>query len=130
MTMAITYTSRTAPDLPTVEVQNIWITSLDYNERHEITGALYFGGDFFMHTMEGEEEDVEPLFGKVSKDPRHRNIKVLAINDLAAPMFREIPMKLIDGSQSSFLQERFVYEDLIALKPADVAKSVFRLLKL
>lgn len=80
--------------------------------------------------LEGEEELVEPLYRKILIDKRHEDVQLLAMNDLAAVMFRDAPMKLIDGSQSRYLQDRFIYDDLREGGTTAANKAAFQLLKL
>lgn len=130
MTMTLTYISKSAATTTAGDVQGIWLESLEYNEASDITGALYFGGDFFLQVLEGEEASVNTLFRKIEADPRHSDVKVVAINDLATTMFRGTPMKLIDGSHSRALQQRFVFGDLLDGGPKAANKAVFKLLRL
>lgn len=130
MTLAITYISRPTAGVGPRDVQNIWITALDRNAAMEITGALYYDGEFFLQVLEGEEEDVEPLYKMICNDSRHGDVRLLAMNDLAAVMFRETPMKFIDASQSPALRQRFVFDDLANGGPDAANRAVFQLLKL
>ena len=127
--MSLVYLSRPA-DLNAADVQDIWVHSLEYNEKHEITGGLYFGGDMFFQVLEGVEPKVEHVFDKINKDARHTDVKVLAINDVATAMFRDIPMKMVDGSHSRVLQEKFDYDKLINEGPQGANKAAFKLLRL
>lgn len=130
MTTTITYVSRPAPTLSAADVFDIWAESLERNETNEITGVLYFGGNMFLHVLEGEEDEVEPLFEKIKRDPRHQDVTVLSINDLASAMFHDTPMKLVDGSRSKFLQGKFVFEDLCDEGIAGAHRAVLALRKL
>ena len=42
-----------------------------------ITGMLLYNDGNFMQVLEGEEEGVRDLFGKITRDPRHRGIITL-----------------------------------------------------
>ena len=126
--MSIVYLSRPAA-LTAADVQDIWIHALEQNEKNEITGGLYFGGDLFFHVLEGEEPRVEQIFKSIKADPRHTDVKVLAINDMATAMFRDMPMKLVDGSQSRLLREKFDYAKLAEEGPQAANKAAFKLLR-
>ena len=130
MTHAITYLSKAVSGIGPADVQDIWTCSIENNELRELTGALYFSGEFFLQVIEGEEEDVEWLYRKIAKDNRHEDIVEIARNDLAAPMFRELPMKFIDGSHAPHLQQKFEYEKLVSGGPSAANKAGFQLLRL
>lgn len=127
MHTAITYISRPAAETSTLDVMEIWGRAYEENENRKITGALYFGGDIFLQVIEGEEKAVEGLFDKIKIDRRHLDVTLLAINDVATSMFHDTPMKLIDGSQSKMLRERFDYETLVAEGPAGAGRAAFSL---
>ena len=129
MITSLVYLSRPTV-LSAADVQDIWVHSLEHNEQHDLTGGLYFGGDMFFHVLEGEETKIDEMFDRISKDKRHTDIKVLAINDIATAMFRDMPMKLVDGSRSPVLQEKFEYEKLLADGPQAANRAAFKLLRL
>ena len=128
--MMISYLSKPASDLSGWGLQDIWVQSLEYNEKHDVSGVLFFGGDLIFQILEGEEDVVQPLFDKVAKDPRHQSVQILSINDVATAMFRGTPMKLIDGSHSAFLKTKFSYERFQNGGLAAANKAAFDLLKL
>ncbi|MFN8577859.1 MAG: BLUF domain-containing protein [Candidatus Sericytochromatia bacterium] len=48
-----------------------------HNSKNDITGVfLYIDGNI-IQLLEGEKDDIEALFERISKDNRHKNIKVL-----------------------------------------------------
>lgn len=130
MQTTITYISRPAADTTTLDVMEIWGQAYQDNDSRQITGALYFGGDIFLQVIEGVEQPVESLFEKIKQDRRHTDVAVLAINDVATSMFHDTPMKLIDGSQSKMLRERFDYETLLMEGPSGAGRAAFSLRKL
>lgn len=65
-------------DTLSAQIKDI-LRSARYNNRpRQITGALVFTRDSFIQVLEGPREFVEEVFAKISKDPRHRNVMVLA----------------------------------------------------
>ncbi len=48
------------------------------NAKLGLTGCLFFTGNKFFQTIEGEPEDVEDTFGRISRDTRHQNLRVLS----------------------------------------------------
>lgn len=130
MQTIITYISRPVASTSSLHVMEIWGQSLEDNEARAVTGALYFGGDIFLQVLEGDEHVVEALFERIQQDKRHEDVTVLAINDVATAMFHDTPMKLIDGSQSKILRERFDYDTLLAEGPAGAGRAAFSLRRL
>lgn len=130
MLCCLTYASRASRSFSLAEVQDLWLSSLRRNEIAGITGALFFGGEYFLQVIEGEEAAVETLFNRIRRDRRHRDIEIIAYNDIASRLFREWPLKLMNGSNSDKLRATFDYGHLVAADIANRQKAVFRLSKL
>jgi len=48
-----------------------------HNKQKKITGALVIRGDVFVQTLEGNEQEVQDLLGRIRVDPRHDSLEVL-----------------------------------------------------
>ncbi|MEL6589202.1 MAG: BLUF domain-containing protein [Bacteroidota bacterium] len=48
-----------------------------FNLLHSITGYLLYSQDKFMQYIEGEEADVDALYARIAKDPRHQILNCL-----------------------------------------------------
>lgn len=59
-------------------IRTIGQQCLRNNARLGLTGCLFFTGGKFFQTLEGETEDVEDTFGRISRDSRHKNLRVLS----------------------------------------------------
>lgn len=73
----IKYISRFAKPLTNEEVDEIARVSEENNLKHDLTGALMVSGGIFFQILEGPKEAVEDLWGKLLKDPRHKEILLL-----------------------------------------------------
>ena len=129
MTTSYMYVSKPKPGLDVLDVQDLWMESIQRNEANGITGVLYFGGDFLLQIIEGEDVPTHNLFRKIKADTRHTNVKVINRVDLASNLFRAHAMKFVDGSRSTMLRRKFVYSRLMAAQPADLDPLAFSLLK-
>ncbi|GAB5555430.1 MAG: hypothetical protein Sapg2KO_50210 [Saprospiraceae bacterium] len=70
----ITYISRIAKPLSTTEIETIKIFSSRNNLKVNITGLLVYFEKLFFQIIEGEDEEVDQVYQKIQKDPRHNNI--------------------------------------------------------
>lgn len=59
-------------------IRTIGQQCLRNNAKTGLTGCLFFTGSKFFQTLEGETEDVEDTFGRISRDTRHMNLRVLS----------------------------------------------------
>lgn len=59
-------------------IRTIGQQCLRNNAKTGLTGCLFFSGSKFFQSLEGEAEDVEDTFGRISRDTRHQNLRVLS----------------------------------------------------
>ena len=62
------------------------------NTQLGITGILLYNAGSFMQLIEGEEENIENLYNKISHDPRHNSIKLLLRETITHRNFSEWQM--------------------------------------
>ena len=62
-------------------------TSRANNAARGITGALMFYDHWFAQVLEGPEEAVRSLFGRIGADPRHDTVEVSAEGPVAGRVF-------------------------------------------
>jgi hypothetical protein len=48
-----------------------------YNKRHSITGLLCYDKGHFVQVLEGSPDEVNRLFARIERDPRHHHVQVL-----------------------------------------------------
>ncbi|MEL7468029.1 MAG: BLUF domain-containing protein [Pseudomonadota bacterium] len=127
MFTSLVYVSSPVEELSDIALAELWESSTKRNEESKITGALYFGGDIFFQVIEGPDEAVLGLFEAISRDDRHKDVDILAENDVASPAFRMWPMKLIDGRNSRVLKMKFDPRKLREMAPAKLSRLSFHL---
>ncbi len=64
------------------QVDEILDVSHRNNERAALTGALIYDDATFLQWLEGGEEDLRQVFGRISRDPRHTEIKLMTVRKL------------------------------------------------
>lgn len=69
------------PIEPIVEV------SLERNSTLDVTGALVFTNRNFAQVLEGRREAVEELMLSINRDPRHRDVDVIVVEDIERRRF-------------------------------------------
>lgn len=70
------YFSECNQDVP-IDVAQILRTARHHNAGVNITGALWFDGDYFIQVLEGKRQAVSDLYHRIASDPRHRNIELV-----------------------------------------------------
>ena len=70
----LTYISKFSRPLSREEVESIGRVSGRNNQKANITGILLCSGGIFFQILEGKEKVVDPLYEKILKDDRHKDI--------------------------------------------------------
>lgn len=130
MFVGLTYVSRPVVCLDDDVLMELWVGCIERNEAAEITGALYVGNEHFFQTIEGLEKKVFALFDCIQTDKRHSDVTLLAENDLTIPMFRQYPMKFIDGRRFAPSQQLPGFDEMVEARRRDVDRATFRLARL
>lgn len=75
------------------EVSRILLQSRKNNPEVDVVGALYYKNGYFFQVLEGAKDNVETLYAKIIKDPRHKNSKVLVAKAIERAGFNDWSMK-------------------------------------
>lgn len=97
MRYAISYVSTANIELQQQGVKDIMNETNIYNKGQEITGILLYNERSFFQLIEGEKEIIQPLYDKIIKDSRHKDI----IKFLEKPVFRPA----FDGYLTDFITD-------------------------
>lgn len=76
-------------------VARILMMSRRNNAKNQIVGGLYYGNGYFFQYLEGEENAVNELYDRISRDDRHRNVTTLIQESLPARTFTNWSMKYV-----------------------------------
>lgn len=77
------------------EIGNILEVSFRNNIKLNITGALFYGNNYFLQFLEGEQDNVDSLYLKIAEDKRHSNVKILEFKEVKSRYFEEWSMKYV-----------------------------------
>jgi hypothetical protein len=73
----VRYISRFADSLTPRDIDQIVETSQKNNPSKRITGMLVASGDLFYQLLEGPKNDIDTLYARITKDPRHQQVLLL-----------------------------------------------------
>ena len=95
------------------ELKDILVVSNVNNTTHNITGLLLYRDGNFIQLLEGEEEDVQKTFQKISDDQRHKGITPIASGQIKERNFPNWAMgfKTIDSENLSSFLKYLNYDD-------------------
>ncbi len=111
--LSLLYVSRStlSPDTAADAVRAIVATSRTRNPRLGLTGALLFTGEHFAQVLEGPAGTVDRVMAEIARDPRHREVIVVARDRIAARRFGSWSMAYSGPSQFVALHVTRLLED-------------------
>jgi hypothetical protein len=65
------------------------------NPAYSITGMLVYNGQYFLHCIEGDDDNVNQLIQNISKDKRHKDVTLLGKANILDRAFESLEMGLI-----------------------------------
>lgn len=69
------------------DIDDILAKAKKYNEQANLTGILLYKGGVFLQLLEGDEDEVLKLFGKIGLDMRHEGLKILVKQESDTRLF-------------------------------------------
>ena len=100
------YQSEAVNDMGIMGLMRILEVSVVSNKRHKLTGVLFFDKGHFGQILEGSRADIEEVWTRIQKDPRHHNIQLLGLDEIQERRFPRWALKLYDGKEfASFLPQ-------------------------
>ncbi|PWG62807.1 BLUF domain-containing protein [Spiribacter halobius] len=78
-----------------VEVARILKQSRRNNRELAVGGVLHYGNGYFFQCLEGERDAVQKLYERISRDPRHRDVKTLTFSPVGERLFGDWSMKYL-----------------------------------
>jgi hypothetical protein len=96
---SLMYVSTAVPGTDAAAVERILQTAARHNPGRNLTGALLAYAGHFLQVIEGPQADVNALYQRIERDPRHRNVRLLDFGPLARRRFEGWAMRHVPGPQ-------------------------------
>jgi hypothetical protein len=106
------------------QVADILLTSRRSNEESGVTGALLATDRNFSQVLEGEREAVEATYGRIVRDPRHKDIVLILYESIEVRRFPDWAMAYIGPSQSAAEAVARVTSKVPACKTGQAARAL------
>jgi FAD-dependent sensor of blue light len=117
---SLTYTSLARLDLGAGDLVDIHQTARRLNALDGVTGMLIFNGSRFLQIIEGAEEAIDNLLGRLRRDGRHSALEVRDERIVAQRSFADWSMELVRVS-AAYLEARDQIADAL---PPTIAPAV------
>lgn len=84
------------------ELGELFSAARSHNKKNGITGALLLSNESFVQTLEGEQDVVQELLGRIRADTRHDQLKILDTGLVDGRVFARWAMaKVADDEDAS-----------------------------
>jgi hypothetical protein len=105
-------------------IADILLTSRRNNTESKVSGALLATDHGFAQVLEGERDAVEATYGRIARDPRHKDIVLILYESIEALKFPECGMAYIGPSQSTEAAVARVTRSVPASKSGQAARHL------
>ena len=92
-----------------VDLSQIYCRARRFNSKNNISGVLSYRLGYYFQTIEGEDQAVNDLFSKVSKDKRHTEPTIIFDSRISERSFSRWPMKLLQSINHDKVFNRFIH---------------------
>ena len=84
------------PGLQGLALGQIFETARHNNARRKVTGALLHSSGYFAQVLEGPVTEIEQVFEKIQRDPRHGDVTVIECAGISSRDFPEWSMARVE----------------------------------
>lgn len=89
------YASTATEKCTALQVGSILEAAYRKNVELNITGALFFGNNYFLQFLEGGRGNINHLYSTIYHDERHTNLQVLEFKEVDSRYFEKWSMKYV-----------------------------------
>jgi hypothetical protein len=130
--ISLIYVSTAVRLLSKDELLEILRVSRRNNEVGPVTGLLLYKDGNFIQVLEGPEVEVMNIFGKIEKDPRHKDITVICTDLIEERQFADWKMAFVNLDDETIQQENayseFLSDDFTADKYRETPSLAYMML--
>jgi hypothetical protein len=96
----IIYLSRSLVHFTQQDLEELLAKSRQNNQALGLTGMLVYREQRFLQVLEGKVAEVEALFAKIGRDPRHGDVSILLSGQIAERSFGDWRMGFVNADQA------------------------------
>ncbi|WP_338845611.1 BLUF domain-containing protein [Massilia sp. W12] len=99
MLVRLLYASRVVGGMNQELISDILAKARKNNPSAGLTGVLCYGGEIFLQVLEGGRDQVNAVYGKILRDPRHKDMVLLEYGEIAERHFNNWTMGQVNLSK-------------------------------
>ena len=96
MFYSLAYESQASVPLTAPDLLDLLTHSRENNARSGVTGILLYRHGTFLQVLEGPHAEVDALYATIGRDPRHRDVSTVLVEDRAERRFPDWTMGFAD----------------------------------
>lgn len=97
--ISLTYISQATQDMGMLALMRLVSQAILHNKEISVTGVLFYENKRFGQTIEGGEPEILGLWEKIKQDPRHHEIKLIDIKEIADRQFSQWAMRFLGADE-------------------------------
>ena len=97
------YVSQRSEGLSDEMLEEIIAESAERNREKDVSGVLLMSGTHILQLLEGDSTVIEPLYERISADPRHTNVTCLLRKQVGQRLFPEWSMRIFKPREDANL---------------------------
>lgn len=117
----LAYISKRKPNCTDQEIENILSSCKKNNPPIGITGILLYDDLKFLQYVEGDYKQINPLYDKIKKDDRHKDVIMVSMGMINEKIFPSWNManKKVDFKHIQYLtdisdEDKVIFDDILA----------------
>jgi len=104
----VIYASAATKPYTQTDLVDLLKSARERNSAADISGMLLYHDGSFLQVLEGPDQDVDALYAKIQKDPRHTDFLLLLRKSIQKKEFENWSMGFVDTSKLAEQFEGFV----------------------
>lgn len=101
---SVAYVSHENEPFSEREIGDLHIEAVTANEKHRITGYLYYKSPHFFQYLEGPSESLRQLMANIDKDDRHSVIYQVWLGLIQTRLFPNWSMRILSPGQANLIR--------------------------
>lgn len=103
-----------------LDIDNVITASRRNNVTQDVTGLLYFDGEYFVQALEGRRSRVTRTYNRIVNDQRHRNLYLVSCGDVRERLFSGWSMAMHGQMSESTREQMTAFFSLTSFDPENV----------
>lgn len=95
----LVYVSAAKHNMTDAELKAILDVSRENNKERNITGMLLYRNGYFIQALEGEEDDIDAIYGRIADDERHDHVLLISKEPISERSFGDWSMGFTNLNQ-------------------------------